>query len=243
MYSAVLMLALTAGTDAVDFGNRCARNHGCGTAVGCTTVVGCTTGTGCTTVVGCTSGCTTRRLFHGRGHGCTTGCTSTVVCSTPAPAPAPACTTSCTSSCTKSHGLFHRLRNRCSTSCTSVCSTPAGCGGCAVIVTPATPTTPKAMPPETPAKKKVMSYVPATIVVTLPADARLSVDGAITNSTSERRVFVTPNLENGATYTYTMRAEIVRDGQTVTQSQEVRVVGGQTANVSFQFPAQGVASR
>ncbi len=205
MYSAVLMLALTAGTDAVDFGNRCAK--------GCTTVAACSTS--CTKVAGCTTSCTTR-VVH-RLHGCTT----TVACTKVA-----GCAKSCHS------GLFARLHNRCTTSCVKACTKAA----------PAAPVAPKVMPPET-GPKKVMSYVPATIVVSLPADARLSVDGSITNSTTERRVFLTPGLEVGTTYVYTMRAEIVRNGITVNETHQVAVTGGDTANVLFQFATQGVASR
>jgi uncharacterized protein (TIGR03000 family) len=84
---------------------------------------------------------------------------------------------------------------------------------------------------------------PATIVINLPADARLIVDGTATTSTSERRTLVTPELDFGSTYVYTMRAEVVRNGQTVAQTQEVLVRGGESATVQFNFSTQGIASR
>jgi uncharacterized protein (TIGR03000 family) len=93
-----------------------------------------------------------------------------------------------------------------------------------------------------PDPKKASTSAPATILVTVPADARLFVDGNATTSTSERRTFVTPELPVGSTNVYTIRAEIVRDGQTVSQNQVVNVTGGNTTNVQFSFP-QGVASR
>ena len=99
------------------------------------------------------------------------------------------------------------------------------------------------MPKEKGKQDEASNASPATIVVTLPAEARLIVDGAATRSTSERRTFVTPALENGETYVYTLRAEVVRDGQTAVQTQEVIVRGGQTTDVSFNFASQGVASR
>ena len=92
-------------------------------------------------------------------------------------------------------------------------------------------------------KKTGSVSAPATIIVSVPAGARLIVDGAPTTSVSERRVLVTPELEFGATYTYTMQAEIVRDGRTVSESQVVNVRGGETTTVQFQFPNQGVASK
>jgi uncharacterized protein (TIGR03000 family) len=92
-------------------------------------------------------------------------------------------------------------------------------------------------------EEEVANTAPATIVVTLPAEARLTVDGNVTRSTAERRTFVTPALETNAEYVYTLQAEIVRDGQVATQTQNVTVRGGQTTTVSFTFASQGVASR
>ena len=94
-----------------------------------------------------------------------------------------------------------------------------------------------------PAPKKASLSAPATIVVSLPADARLIVDGVATTSTAERRTLITPELEVGATYVYSMQVEVVREGRTVAQTQDVTVRGGETSNVLFQFSNQGVASR
>jgi uncharacterized protein (TIGR03000 family) len=95
-----------------------------------------------------------------------------------------------------------------------------------------------------PAEEKKMpgeATAPATIVVMVPANARLSVDGHVTSSTSARRVLVTPALQVGAEYSYSLTAEIVRDGQTVAETQNVTVRGGQTTNVSF--ASETVSSR
>jgi uncharacterized protein (TIGR03000 family) len=72
----------------------------------------------------------------------------------------------------------------------------------------------------------------------LPAEAKLTVDGNSTTSTTERRTLVTPALEQGSIYVYTLQAEV--NGQT--QTQEVRVRAGETSQAQFNFP-QGVASR
>jgi len=90
-----------------------------------------------------------------------------------------------------------------------------------------------------PKKQEEEVSAPATIVVTLPVDAELTFDGNATTSTSARRVFVTPALETGADYTYTLRAQVGETAQTRT----VTVRSGETTNVSFAFDAQGVASR
>ena len=73
----------------------------------------------------------------------------------------------------------------------------------------------------------------ARIVVHLPADATLTIDGQPTQSRSDTRVFVSPPLEPGRTFTYTLRAEMNRDGRTVTDRKTVEVRAGQTTEVTF----------
>jgi hypothetical protein len=50
---------------------------------------------------------------------------------------------------------------------------------------------------------------PATLIVSLPADAKLLVDNTVTTSTSAERVFVSPTLVAGQVYSYTLKAEFV----------------------------------
>jgi uncharacterized protein (TIGR03000 family) len=75
----------------------------------------------------------------------------------------------------------------------------------------------------------------ATIVVNLPDDATLTVDGEATQSTSGTRVFVSPSLQAGKTYQYTLRAEVNRDGRRQTTSRTVDVQAGRTTNVNIDF--------
>jgi len=77
---------------------------------------------------------------------------------------------------------------------------------------------------------------PATIVVTLPADAKLTIDGAATRSTTGVRTFVTPALENGMEFSYTLKAEVVRDGQTFSTEQRVTVRGGAESKINLTVP-------
>lgn len=83
----------------------------------------------------------------------------------------------------------------------------------------------------------------ATIVVTLPADARLAIDGEQTRSTSERRVFITPALENGKEFHYTLKAEVTRDGKTQSFVRQVKVVAGEETQVSIDLPPTTVAAK
>jgi uncharacterized protein (TIGR03000 family) len=100
-------------------------------------------------------------------------------------------------------------------------------------VMPGTPVTP--VKPETIKKPKtgVMAPAPATIIVSLPADASLLVDGAATTSTSTQRVFVSPELNPGRDYHYTLKAEWVRDGKSVAVSKEVAVRAGEETRVQI----------
>jgi uncharacterized protein (TIGR03000 family) len=94
-------------------------------------------------------------------------------------------------------------------------------------------------------KKGVSMAAPGTIIVNLPADARLTVDGVPTSSTSSIRAFATPVLQPGHAYSYTLRAEVTRNGQTVQVERTVPVAAGRTSRVMMDIPAptQRVASR
>jgi len=94
-----------------------------------------------------------------------------------------------------------------------------------------------------PEEKGAAIPAPATIVVNLPAEAKLTIDDAATRSTSSVRVFSTPTLDNGKDFFYTLKAEIVRDGQTVTASKKVAVRAGEETRVSLEFPVANVASK
>jgi uncharacterized protein (TIGR03000 family) len=83
----------------------------------------------------------------------------------------------------------------------------------------------------------------ATLVVTLPEDATLTIDNEATTSTSAQRVFVTPALEQGKEYEYTLKARVVRDGQTHIATAKVTFRPGETKQVELKVPAVSVAAR
>jgi len=231
MYSVVLMMAVTSGAEAPDFGRRGCNgcNGGChggyvschGGGHGC--FGGCS---------GCHSGghgCRGGGLFSGlfRKHGCN-GCNG--------------CHGSCHGGyvgCHGSHGGFG--------GCTGggyyggggypggVIVPGTGPGG--VIVEPKTKEMPKGKD-----KDKTSLERPATIVVTLPEGARLSIDGNNTTSTSATRTFITPALDVNSDYVYTLRAEVMVEGRPVVETQTVTVRGGQMSTVPFNFSST-VASR
>jgi uncharacterized protein (TIGR03000 family) len=70
---------------------------------------------------------------------------------------------------------------------------------------------------------------PATIVVTLPADAKLEFDGAPTTSTGAKREFVSPALPFGKNFKYSLK--VTYQGHSVTH--EVPVKANETSKVDF----------
>jgi uncharacterized protein (TIGR03000 family) len=72
--------------------------------------------------------------------------------------------------------------------------------------------------------------------VTLPADAKLTVDGRPTVSTSESRVFESPSLTPGKTFHYLLEATVVRRGKTETVMKEVAVRAGEDTRVTIEIP-------
>jgi uncharacterized protein (TIGR03000 family) len=83
----------------------------------------------------------------------------------------------------------------------------------------------------------------ASLVVTLPADARLSVDDYKTNSTSGERVFSTPALKVGQDYHYTLSMEVDRGGKVQTVTREVTVRAGETTRVNLDLSVQTASAR
>ena len=179
MYTAVLMLAVTAGAESVDFGRR-----GCSCSSYDCSAYSCSGYRG-----GCGGG------YHRSG------------------------------SCSNSYGCTGVYRT-CSSGCHG-CSAPVYCHGAVVTTMPA----------------RVMVNAPATIVVEVPAAARVTFDGTPTSSTGQRRTFVTPGLDPGASYVYTLRAEVVSNGQPAIETREVIVRAGETSLVRFDSAPQGSAGR
>jgi uncharacterized protein (TIGR03000 family) len=92
-------------------------------------------------------------------------------------------------------------------------------------------------------EKEVAVPAPATIIVSLPAEAKLLIDDAATTSSSNLRVFASPSLEPGQDYYYTLKGELVSEGRTLTTSQRVKVRAGQETQVQLEFPVTSVALR
>jgi uncharacterized protein (TIGR03000 family) len=129
-------------------------------------------------------------------------------------------------------------------SCHGCCGGYVSCHGCCGGAAPAPAPAPAPAKEAAPKKAEATTPAPATIVVNLPTEARLTVDDAATSSTSNRRVFVSPELAPGREYHYTLKAEWVRDGKPVIVTRKVAVTAGNETNISLAAEtAEGVASR
>jgi len=97
-------------------------------------------------------------------------------------------------------------------------------------------------PPKSGTEEASLS-APARIRVTLPAEAKLMIDDFVTTSTSSTRVFASPALERGQVFYYTLKGELLRDGQTLTSTKKVPVRAGQETQVQLDFASVVVAQK
>jgi len=225
MYSVVLLMAVTAGSGSADY----YRYHGCYGCTGYTSGYGCYGGCYGCYGGGCYGGCYGGHVVHHGCYGCYGGCYGGHVVYQ-----------GCCGGC---HGVIH-----------SGCCGGVIHGGCCGGIVPGHPGgTDKGKSDKGKSGKggkggadiddeQVNSLQPATIVVSLPADARLTIDGAVTSSTSATRTFVSPALTPGKSYTYTFEAVYKKDGKDVKVSKKVPVQAGKTAQVELN-DVVAVASR
>ncbi len=85
------------------------------------------------------------------------------------------------------------------------------------------------------------TYVPkpgnsGLLTVWVPHDARVIVNDYVTESTGSRRQFVSYGLEPGYSYTYEIRAQLVREGKILEDVRTVPLTAGEDTSVAFGFP-------
>ena len=69
--------------------------------------------------------------------------------------------------------------------------------------------------------------------VSVPADAKVFVNGHETTSTGEVRQYTSAGLQQDAAYRYQVRVEFVRDGKPVSEEKTVTMTAGQTGSLAF----------
>jgi uncharacterized protein (TIGR03000 family) len=73
----------------------------------------------------------------------------------------------------------------------------------------------------------------AILTVELPADAKLYIGEQLMTSSAATRSFSTPELEPGRSYSFTLRAEAVRDGKTFRESKKIVLRAGEQFETSL----------
>lgn len=228
---AVAMLAGGSQADAFFFGHGCHGCHGCwGGCHGCW-------GGGWGGCHGCWGGC---HGCWGGCHGCWGGCHGSWGCY----------------GCSGGYGCY---------GCSGGCSGgyAYGCYGCSGGATgyysapvygspiqgaPASPAAPAdgvtpPMPPApggaaplpAPAGTTSIGRDAALLSVHVPAEARVFVNELATRSTGSDRRYMSRGLAVGREYTYTVRAEVERDGKLLSETKVIKVQGGQASDVNFTF--------
>jgi uncharacterized protein (TIGR03000 family) len=241
MYSVVLMMAMTTGAETPELGrkgcNGCngysgysCSGYSCGGG-GCHgggLFGGLFGGKGC-------NGCNGGGLFggkhgcsgsscHGGGYSCHGGGYS-------CHGGGYSCHGGYSTGCTGGHGY---------TGCTGgVIYGATGCVGGTIIQGEAKPML-QEKPKDMPKPEEISA--PATLVVTLPSNAKLSIDDTVTSPKAvTTRVFETPVLQGGREFSYTLKAEFVVEGKPVVVTKKVAIRAGAEINVTL--GANDVAAR
>jgi uncharacterized protein (TIGR03000 family) len=161
------------------------------------------------------------------------------------------------SACHGGGGLFRRHHCHGAAACNGgvACSggvacyggAPGGCYGGAVMPYP--PTGPRPEPIKMPGDKKpeekkpedlkkpIGSFgAPAKLIVSMPADARFTIDSYTSPAKSDTHIVVSSPLSKEETKTYVLKAEVVRDGKLQTMEESVTVRAGQEVKVTLSLP-------
>ena len=91
-------------------------------------------------------------------------------------------------------------------------------------------------------KKPIGMTAPAKIIVSLPADATLTIDDYTSPARSDTHIIVSSPLGIDDTRTYVLTARAMRDGKLQTTEEHVIVRGGEEKKVTLNLPT-AVAAR
>lgn len=83
----------------------------------------------------------------------------------------------------------------------------------------------------------------AYVVVQLPADAKLFLGGNVTSVSGSVRKFKIPVSDTSKEYSYTIRAELTRHGQTYVAESTESLVAGKTISIKVNDVPVALASR
>lgn len=132
----------------------------------------------------------------------------------------------------------------CTTCCSScvTCDSGCGCGGSGDVYQGEV-TTPTPTPSPSNSTMQPTATVPMTMLTLhVPADARVTLAGVATRQQGEVRTYSTAGLPAGQTWQdYQVVAEIERNGQVDRQQHTITLTGGQSQQLSIEFPSPQLA--
>ena len=105
------------------------------------------------------------------------------------------------------------------------------------ILPPPPPAMKKGAPKkDEPKKSKTDAGRPAraTVVLSVPPRATVTVEGEALKSSGSERTFLSPEIDPGREFVYVVRAVIVLSGREEVETQRVKVTAGETSRVSFE---------
>jgi uncharacterized protein (TIGR03000 family) len=73
----------------------------------------------------------------------------------------------------------------------------------------------------------------ASVIVHVPTDARIYIDGNLMHSTATERVFTSPAIEAGKPFYYSLRVVVERNGKEVEDVRRVSVSAGEVSRLDF----------
>jgi uncharacterized protein (TIGR03000 family) len=117
-------------------------------------------------------------------------------------------------------GLFKHLRTHGSSGGSSGGSNGGSSGG--YVAMPAAPT----------------GQSVAYLNVRVPADAKVYLQDQLMTLAGEERRFVTPELSAGVSSVYSVKVEVVRDGQTLSKTAQATISAGQVVEMTVTFDSQ-----
>jgi len=82
----------------------------------------------------------------------------------------------------------------------------------------------------------------AYLNISVPADAKVYLQDQLMTTEGAQRRFVTPMIEAGMQHLYTVKVEVVRDGQTLSKTAQTTVTSGQEAFVAVAFDGKDLGS-
>jgi uncharacterized protein (TIGR03000 family) len=107
-----------------------------------------------------------------------------------------------------------------------------------------TPKTPGIRFPNSSELKKTALQESARLIIEVPSNAKLYVDGKLTKTGTDVRQFYTPTLEPGETYFYDVKVEVEKNGKMLTADKRVYVKAGDVVRTALRpEPSTDVARK